>query len=213
MLSATDPEAIVKHLARRSGAAGVAARKAMLGFVRKSGAPAIATLAKQKAPRLFGDLKGSVLDYDTPQGARITFGGLAAAYAPAVHEDESIPHSGERSGRWVYRGTMAAHEGAPNPPRGSGLTHAFFRTKKGGRRTGWSTRAGAPARRAGKWWRRKAVTYAKRYPAIRYPKTGQAHFLHGSSDSAYAEKRPWMIRRMAEVGVRAAGEAARKGVA
>jgi hypothetical protein len=231
-LSADNPQAIVAALARRSDAAGVAARKAMLGFVQRRGAPAITTLAKQKAPKLFRDLEKSGRDELTADGAKVTFGGNAAEYAASVHEERGrlrgrVGAGTERRGKHVYRGSGVGISkrggGASNPGEWNKPAHWGKGTK--GAVTAWANRV--TARRpfyqgaqgndliewSGRRWRFRRVDYAKRYPASRYPKAGQPHFLFGAPNSAYGEKRLWLLKEMATVGVKAAGEAARRGKA
>lgn len=114
-----------------------------------------------KVPQMFGTLHRSITDEKTAGGFRIGFGGQASKYAERIHEDESISHTGTRSGKWVYLsgGGGFTQEGDLNEPR------------KGGTKT----------------WRYASVQYVQRLPASDKPKVGQAHFLFGASNSAWAE--------------------------
>ena len=160
--------------------------------------PRIKTEAAAKAPKLFRDLTRSGLVENAPGGIRIVFGGQASAYAAKQHEDDSLHHPG-RYGRYVYRGKTAAHPGDPNPPRGS-IRTSVSSIKTGRTRGIWTDARGKQLRGKGGFWRRKAVHYAKRLPAGgRSDPAGQAHYLHGASNSAYEENQEWALGRMADL--------------
>ena len=166
----TNARQVIRELERRYDAGGKAARGAMEKRLGRT-AQQIAILANRKVPVLFKDLFQSQELTRTPNGWRIRYGGLASKYAEYQHETTGLRHSGSRSGKYVYRGKIAAHEGEPNDPGG---------------------------------WTRKNVTYAKRYPASRYPLKGQDHFLFGASNSAFEELWPRELIAIANAGQAAA---------
>ena len=199
----TNARQVIRELERRYDAGGKAARGAMEKRLGRT-AGEIARLSQQKVPQLFKDLLQSMEVERTSKGWRIRYGGLASKYAHYQHETKGLKHSGARRGKYVYRGDIAAHEGEPNPPRGSGIRTGAYKTKGGNVRFGHISAAGVRAKRTGEWWTRKSVHYAKRYPASKFPLVGQDHFLFGASNSAFEELWPRELIAIANAGQAAA---------
>ncbi len=209
---------VLTELRKLGPAIGKAAEASALRSVRREVAPHILALAKTKVPMLFRVLLGSGAFHNVPNGAAITFGGMASGYAERQHEDTSLSHSGPRQGNWVYQGfdLSTFRVGDWNLPRQAtmmGLHRGVIGlTAKGNKARGWVTTGGRlyTGKITGKRWRYSIVHYVKRAPASRFGhKVGQAHFLYGASNSAWEQSGEWAVRTLiaaALAGAKAATE-------
>lgn len=186
--------------------AGPSVAKAMeaeaLKVLRGPVADKIAEKAQDKAPKMFGTLKGSAGTKDIPRGTEITFGGQASKYAARQHDDTSLRHSGPRKGKYVYEGKTSPHPGDWNPPRGSGI-HRTMISSVSSRRTREVWALGGETVRRGRngWWRYKSVIYHRRHPAAKFPLEGQSHFLYGRPNSAADETKDFRRRHIAKAAL------------
>ena len=172
-ISATVNSKALERVLREQPKLRPTAERAMLRTARKRVAPKVLTESQVKVPKLWRTLMASAEQKNIPGGVRLGYGAQASKYAARVHDDKKTRHSGPRFGKWVYFGSGRGGPGDKN-------RH-------------WKT---------GKSWRRSRVDYTKRYPADRYPKVGQSHFLYGPG-SAWDELEKWGRIEMNKAGLKA----------